>query len=109
MNSLKSFFIIVLAGSLSILALACYIYLLIIPTLPSINSLTDYRPKEPLQVYTKEGDLIAQFGEEHRDFIKIKNVPQKMINAIIATEDRRFFEHHGIDYIGILRASYKTL
>ena len=109
MNSFKSFFIIVLTGLLSILALSYYVYLLIIPTLPSINSLTEYRPKEPLQVYTKEGDLIAQFGEEHRDFIKIKNVPQKMINAIIATEDRRFFEHHGIDYIGILRASYKTL
>ena len=63
MNSFKSFFIIVLTGFLSILALACYLYLLITPTLPSINSLTEYRPKEPLQVYTIEGDLIAQFGE----------------------------------------------
>jgi penicillin-binding protein 1A len=84
-------------------------YLLIIPTLPSTENLVDYRPKEPLQIFTKDGYLIAEFGEERRDFIKISNVPQKMVNALIATEDRRFFEHNGIDLIGIGRASYKTL
>ena len=109
MNSIKQILIISTSIILSSIALIYYVYLLIVPSLPPLDNLTDYRPKEPLQVFTKEGDLIAEFGEEHRDFIKINNVPQKMINAIIATEDRRFFEHNGIDFIGIFRATYKTL
>ena len=109
MNSIKQFLIISTSIILSSIALIYYVYLLIVPSLPPLDNLSDYRPKEPLQVFTKEGDLIAEFGEEHRDFIKINNVPQKMINSIIATEDRRFFEHNGIDFIGIFRATYKTL
>ncbi len=109
MNSIKQILLISTSIILSSIALIYYVYLLIVPTLPPLDNLADYRPKEPLQVFTKEGDLIAEFGEEHRDFIKIGNVPQKMINAIIATEDRRFFEHNGIDLIGIFRATYKTL
>jgi penicillin-binding protein 1A len=109
MNSIKQILIISTSIILSSIALIYYVYLLIVPSLPPLDNLADYRPKEPLQVFTKEGDLIAEFGEEHRDFIKINNVPQKMINAIIATEDRRFFEHNGIDLVGIFRASYKTL
>jgi len=109
MNSIKQFLIISTSIILSLIALIYYVYLLIVPSLPPLDNLSDYRPKEPLQVFTKEGDLIAEFGEEHRDFIKIDNVPQKMINAIIATEDRRFFEHNGIDFVGIFRATYKTL
>ena len=109
MNSIKQILIISTSIILSLIALIYYVYLLIVPSLPPLDNLSDYRPKEPLQVFTKEGDLIAQFGEEHRDFIKINNVPQKMINAIIATEDRRFFEHNGIDFVGIFRATYKTL
>ena len=109
MNSIKQFLIISTSIILSLIALIYYVYLLIVPSLPPLDNLSDYRPKEPLQVFTKEGDLIAEFGEEHRDFIKINNVPQKMINAIIATEDRRFFEHNGIDFVGIFRATYKTL
>ena len=109
MNSIKQILIISTSIILSSIALIYYVYLLIVPSLPPLDNLADYRPKEPLQVFTKDGDLIAEFGEEHRDFIKINNVPQKMINAIIATEDRRFFEHNGIDFIGIFRATYKTL
>ena len=109
MNSIKQILIITTSIILSSIALIYYVYLLIVPSLPPLDNLADYRPKEPLQVFTQEGNLIAEFGEEHRDFIKINNVPQKMINAIIATEDRRFFEHNGIDFIGIFRATYKTL
>ena len=86
MNSIKQILLISTSIILSSIALIYYVYLLIVPTLPPLDNLADYRPKEPLQVFTKEGDLIAEFGEEHRDFIKIGNVPQKMINAIIATE-----------------------
>ena len=76
--------------------------------MPDVESLSKYRPKEPLQIFTKDNYLIQEFGEERRDFIAIENVPQKMINAILAIEDRRFFEHPGIDFIGIVRAAVKN-
>ena len=82
---------------------------LIYPTLPDVKHLEDYRPKQPLQVFSKEGSLIAEFGEERRDYIPINQVPQKMINAILAIEDRRFFEHPGIDFIGIARAAIRNI
>ena len=82
---------------------------LIYPTLPEVKHLEEYRPKQPLQVFTKEGSLISEFGEERREYIPIKEVPQKMINAILAIEDRRFFEHPGIDVIGIARAAIKNI
>ena len=93
---------------LSGLAIIIFIATLIYPTLPEVESLSKYRPKEPLQIFTKDNFLIQEFGEERRDFIAIENVPQKMINAILAIEDRRFFEHPGIDFIGIVRAAVKN-
>ena len=105
MKSFKHLIFISFLFGLSMIALGFYSILIINPTLPDVDSLKIYRPKEPLQIYTKEGNLISEFGEERRDFIKIENVPQKMINAILSTEDRRFFEHHGIDYVGIGRAA----
>ncbi len=82
---------------------------LIYPTLPEVKHLEEYRPKQPLQVFTKDGSLISEFGEERREYIPIKKVPQKMINAILAIEDRRFFEHPGIDMIGIARAALRNI
>jgi penicillin-binding protein 1A len=65
-------------------------------------------PKNHYKFSQKIIILIQEFGEERRDFIAIENVPQKMINAILAIEDRRFFEHPGIDFIGIIRAAVKN-
>jgi len=79
------------------------------PNLPSLDTLTDYQPKVPLRVYTIEGDLIGEFGEERRVLVDIKDVPAALINAIVATEDERFFQHSGIDYIGVARAAYANL
>jgi len=79
------------------------------PNLPSLETLTDYQPKVPLRVYTIEGDLIGEFGEERRVLVDIKDVPSALTNAIIATEDERFFQHSGIDYIGVARAAYANL
>ena len=90
------------------LSIIIFIGTLIYPTLPDVESLSKYRPKEPLQIFTKDNFLIQEFGEERRDFIAIENVPQKMINAILAIEDRRFFEHPGIDFIGIVRAALRN-
>jgi len=75
------------------------------PTLPSLETLTDYRPKIPLRVYSTEGVLIGEFGEERRDVVKIGALPERLKQAILAAEDERFYQHGGVDYIGVLRAA----
>ncbi|MCR4303047.1 MAG: penicillin-binding protein 1A [Gallionella sp.] len=79
--------------------------LLTYPALPSLESLTDYRPKIPLRIYSAEGVLLSEFGDERRALVKISEVPAVMIQAILAAEDDRFYEHGGVDYIGVLRAA----
>ncbi len=79
------------------------------PNLPSLHALTDYQPKVPLRVYTADGDLIGEFGEERRSVIAIGQVPQLLKDAIISAEDERFYQHSGIDYQGVLRAAYANL
>ncbi|MDP1995905.1 MAG: transglycosylase domain-containing protein, partial [Gallionella sp.] len=75
------------------------------PTLPSLDALVDYRPKMPLRIYSAEGMLLSEFGEERRVLVKISEVPEVMKNAILAAEDDRFYEHGGVDYMGVLRAA----
>ena len=94
----------VVVGSLAIAALSALAVTLIYPTLPSLEALTDYQPKLPLRVYSSEGYLIGEFGEERRAFVKIQDVPQDLKNAVLAIEDRRFYQHNGIDTTGIMRA-----
>jgi penicillin-binding protein 1A len=77
--------------------------------LPSIEVLTDYRPKVPLRVFTADGVLIGEFGEERRSFVRIEDVPPVMTQAILAAEDDRFFEHGGVDLIGVGRAALANL
>jgi len=79
------------------------------PNLPDVSALADYQPKLPLRVYTSEGKLIGEFGEEHRNLTPIKNIPKVMIDAVLATEDARFYQHHGIDYIGLIRAALANI
>src|SRR6478672_10309306 len=79
------------------------------PNLPSLEVLTDYRPKIPLRVYSAEGELIGEFGEEKREVVQIKDVPQVMKAAILAAEDDRFYQHGGIDYSGVVRAAVANL
>ncbi|HSF21165.1 MAG TPA: PBP1A family penicillin-binding protein, partial [Burkholderiales bacterium] len=78
---------------------------IIYPGLPSLELLTDYQPKIPLRVYSAEGKLIAEFGEERRALVRIGDVPQPMIQAILAAEDERFYQHSGVDYVGVARAA----
>jgi penicillin-binding protein 1A len=75
------------------------------PNLPSLESLTDYRPKMPLRVFTADGHLIGEFGEERRQFMRVKDVPNAMKQAILAAEDERFYQHSGVDVMGIARAA----
>jgi len=75
------------------------------PALPSLEILTEYRPNIPLRVYSAEGVLIGEFGKERRALVKINEVPDLMKKAILAAEDERFYEHGGVDYIGVIRAA----
>src|SRR5204862_1203097 len=79
------------------------------PNLPSPQALTEYQPKTPLRMYSGEGVLIGEFGEERRSVVSIEEVPDALKHAILAAEDERFYEHPGIDYVGVLRAAYANL
>ena len=72
--------------------------------LPPLTSLTDYRPKLPMQIFSADGEKIGEFGSEKRTVISYENFPQKMREAILAAEDDDFFRHHGIDLYGVARA-----
>jgi penicillin-binding protein 1A len=100
----------VLAGlAVAALLVVGLVVVLAYPTLPSLEALTAYQPKIPLRIYSAEGVLIGEFGEERRSFISIAEVPQQLKNAVIAAEDERFYEHPGIDYVGVLRAAWANL
>ena len=88
------------------IALLAIIVVLAYPQLPSLEVLTDYQPKIPLRVYTADGHLIGEFGEERRAFVRIQTVPPLMKQAILAAEDERFYQHPGVDTLGVLRAAY---
>ncbi len=79
------------------------------PNLPDISELADYRPKLPLRVYSQEGALLGEFGEERRNLTPISEIPDVMKNAVLAIEDSRFFEHGGVDYKGMVRAALANL
>ena len=99
----------VLVGGLTITALTALAATLIYPTLPSLEALTNYKPKLPLRVYSADGYLISEFGEERRAFVKIENVPKNLKDAVLAIEDRRFYKHGGIDTKGVMRAIKNNL
>ncbi len=79
------------------------------PNLPALDSLTDYRPKIPLRIFSADNVLIGEFGEERRNLVRIKDIPDIMKKAVLAIEDDRFFEHGGVDYLGIVRAAVHNL
>ena len=79
------------------------------PNLPDISDLADYRPKLPMRVYSAEGALLGEFGEERRNLTPIGEIPQVMKDAVLAIEDTRFFQHGGVDYKGMLRAGLANL
>jgi penicillin-binding protein 1A len=89
--------------------IGAFVLLLAYPNLPSIEAVTDYQPKVPLRVYTADGVLIGEFGEERRVAVRIQDVPAVMKQAILAAEDDRFYEHSGVDYVGVIRAAYSNL
>jgi len=104
------FILLLLGGAvLSIAALIGIVVVIAYPQLPSLDVLADYRPKIPLRIYSSDNYLIGEFGEERRDFVHIQAVPLVMKQAILAAEDERFYQHPGVDTLGVLRAAYANL
>ncbi len=94
-------------GAVLLACLGAYQYLQ--PELPEVATLRDVELQVPLRVYSRDGLLIAQFGEQRRIPLTLQEIPQQLVNAILAAEDDRFFEHHGVDYPGLVRAIGKNL
>lgn len=102
--------LMLLAGCAAMIAaMVIVVLVLTYPNLPSLEILTDYRPKIPLRIYTADGHLIGEFGEERRAVVRIQEVPEVMKQAILAAEDERFYQHGGIDALGVLRAAASNL
>ena len=93
-----------LAGVLSIFLILAVSLAVAFPNLPDISDLSDYRPKLPMRVYSSDGVVVGEFGEERRSLTPIQNIPKVMKDAVLAIEDARFFSHGGVDYLGVIRA-----
>ena len=100
------FFSILSVAGVGIAALFVYgAYLYLEPKLPPIDALKEIKLQVPLRIFTEDDKLISEFGVEKRILIKIDDVPQNMVNAIVSAEDDRFFEHPGVDWQGLVRAA----
>ena len=97
------------AGVLALMLVVGLALAVAFPNLPDVTDLADYRPKLPLRVFSEDGVLIGEFGEERRNLLPIDQIPKVMTNAVLAIEDSRFFEHNGVDYIGMVRAALANL
>ncbi len=98
-----------LAGLLGLLCMVALALAVAYPNLPEISSLTDYRPKLPMRVFSADGLELGEFGEERRTFVPIAQIPQVMKDAVLAAEDARFYQHGGVDYKGVARAALENL
>ena len=100
-----------LAGGLAVAGILLVVFMLAMayPNLPALDSLTEYRPKIPLRVFSADNVLIGEFGEERRTVVRFKDIPEVMKKAVLAIEDDRFYEHGGVDYLGILRAAFHNM
>ena len=98
-----------LAGLICLITIVGVALAVAYPNLPDISDLSDYRPKLPLRVYSAEGLLMGEFGEERRNLTPIAQIPQVMKDAVLAIEDARFYSHSGVDYRGLLRATLANL
>ena len=97
------------AGAVSLLLVGGVALAVIYPKLPDVSSLSDYRPKLPLRIFSAEGTLIGEFGEERRTLTPIASIPKSIKDAVLAVEDARFYEHGGVDSLGLIRAVLANL
>ncbi|CAM3410291.1 penicillin-binding protein 1A [Paracidovorax anthurii] len=109
LKSVAWLFGLAVAGALGLALTLAVALAVAYPNLPDISDLADYRPKLPLRVYSVEGALLGEFGEERRNLTPIEEIPKVMTNAVLAIEDARFFQHGGVDYKGMVRAALANL
>jgi len=104
---------LILSTLLTLFILGCIavgvVYIQLKSDLPDVESLKTVELQQPMQIYTSDGKLIGEVGEQRRIPVKLENIPEKLIQAVLATEDSRFYEHHGLDPIGIIRALMVTI
>lgn len=101
--------ILSLCGVIVLLLALLGLYKHIEPQLPAIDTLREAKLQIPLSVYSRNGELIAQFGEQKRTPVTFEDTPEKLVQAVLSAEDDRFFDHPGVDYQGLLRAAFKFL
>ena len=99
--------LVILVGTVTLALLGAYQYLR--PALPDVTAIKDIRLQVPLRVYSRDGKLIAQFGEQRRIPLSFEAIPTQLVNAVLAAEDDNFFHHGGIDYPGFIRALVRHL
>ncbi|PWF54908.1 penicillin-binding protein 1A [Massilia glaciei] len=92
-------------GALVALLVVVFALAMAYPNLPALDALTDYRPKMPLRIFSADSVLIGEFGEERRNLVRIKDIPDIMKKAVLAIEDDQFYDHQGVNYLGIVRAA----
>ncbi len=94
-----------LLGGLNVLFFVVLALAVVYQKLPKLDALADYRPRLPMRIYTSEGDLIGEFGKEKRAYRRFQEFPRILVEALLVTEDARFFEHPGVDFAGVARAA----
>lgn len=104
----KAFFILIVFGILgAFFALGVIVYISF--DLPQINSLSDYNPPISSKVYSKDGELLLEIGKENREIVPFEKIPKRIVQCFLAAEDDNFYNHSGVDYMGILRAMLKNI
>ena len=102
---LRNTTLIVLLLGFNVLFLSVFFVAVLYQKLPSIDNFTDYRPRLPMRIYSADDVLLGEFGEERRTLLTYRQFPPKLVAALLATEDARFFSHLGVDFVGIFRAA----
>ena len=100
---------IVAGTGLTLALVLCIALAVAFPNLPEVGGLIDYRPKLPMRIYSSDGVMLGEYGEERRKFVPIAQIPKAMKDAVLASEDARFYQHSGVDLKGVLRAGLAQL
>ncbi|MDI9336372.1 MAG: PBP1A family penicillin-binding protein [Gammaproteobacteria bacterium] len=96
-------------GILALTLWVLFVYFYLKPKLPPVEGLYEYRPRESMVVWSEDGKILGEFGIEKRRFVPLEQIPKSVVQAVLAIEDSRFYHHKGVDYIGLLRATWSNL
>ncbi len=106
---LRNLLLMLISLFITFIVVASLVYLYLDKQLPDVDELKSVQLPIPMRIYSSDGQPIAEFGELHRNLVRLNEVPTLMVKAFLATEDQRFLEHHGVDFYGLLRAASELL